>query len=139
MWFLVLCYCDMEKFASLSNADLETLVRECKAYDEALSKSNEVIARGCLSHPFTWKCVRPANGRQLITDGPYSDANGQVSAFLIIEASDMDEAIRVASMHPAAHEGRFLGGGIEVAICELYEQCRRDIPLQSEDSVEMAS
>jgi len=33
---------------------------------------------------------------------------------VIIEARDMSEAVRIASLHPAAHLGEHLGWGIEI-------------------------
>ena len=39
----------------------------------------------------------------------------------IIEACDLDEAVKMASMHPRAHVGHYLGGGIEVRPCESFD------------------
>jgi len=44
-----------------------------------------------------------------------------VGGFFIIEARDLNEAIRVASKHPAAHLGEQVGWGIEVRPIETYE------------------
>jgi len=49
------------------------------------------------------------------------DALQPVGAFFIVEAQDMDEAVQVASKHPGAHVGKFLGGGIEVRACEFFQ------------------
>jgi hypothetical protein len=40
----------------------------------------------------------------------------------MIEASDLNDAIRVASKHPAAHLGEQLGWGIEVRPVEFFQQ-----------------
>ena len=34
---------------------------------------------------------------------------------------DLDEAVKMASMHPGAHVGHYLGGGIEVRPCEAFD------------------
>jgi hypothetical protein len=34
----------------------------------------------------------------------------------------MDEAVEVASKHPGAHLGRYLGGGIEVRPIDMLDQ-----------------
>lgn len=49
-----------------------------------------------------------------MTDGPYAEAKEMVGGFFIIEAADKDEAVRVASLHPAATLGECVGWGIEV-------------------------
>jgi hypothetical protein len=45
-----------------------------------------------------------------------------LGAFFIIEADDRDEAIRIASMHPAAHLGEQVGWGVEVRAIEMFQQ-----------------
>jgi hypothetical protein len=66
--------------------------------------------------------VRPRNGKVLITDGPFAETKEQVGAFFIIEAKALNEAIEVASKHPAAHLNEHLGWGIEVRPIQFFEQ-----------------
>lgn len=40
-----------------------------------------------------------------MTDGPFAETKGQIGGFFIIEAKDLNQAIEVASKHPAAHLG----------------------------------
>jgi hypothetical protein len=53
----------------------------------------------------------------------YPPAFGTVGAFFIVDAADLDEAVDAAAKHPGAHVGQFLGGGIEVRPCDMFEQC----------------
>ncbi|QGN32623.1 YciI family protein [Microlunatus sp. Gsoil 973] len=46
----------------------------------------------------------------LITDGPFTEAKEIVAGFYVIEAADIDMAIRIAQTNPAIAEG----GGVEV-------------------------
>ena len=57
-----------------------------------------------------------------MTEGPYLTTSEPVGAFFIIEARDMDEAVEVASKHPGAHVGQYLGGGIEVRSIDMLDQ-----------------
>jgi hypothetical protein len=41
----------------------------------------------------------------LVSDGPFAETKEQVAGFDIIECRDLDEAIEVASKHPAAKFG----------------------------------
>ena len=49
--------------------------------------------------------VRVRAGELLVTDGPYLEAKEWVGGFDILECSDLDEAIEVASKHPMARRG----------------------------------
>ena len=57
-----------------------------------------------------------------MTDGPFAETKEQVGGFFIIEARDLNEAIRVASKHPAALLGEQVGWGIEVRPIEMFDQ-----------------
>ncbi len=49
--------------------------------------------------------VRVRDGRVLVTEGPYTEAKEWVGGFDIIDCADLDEAIEIASRHPAARSG----------------------------------
>jgi hypothetical protein len=49
--------------------------------------------------------VQLRGGEVLLTDGPFADTKEQIGGFDIIECRDLDEAIEVASKHPAAQFG----------------------------------
>ena len=49
--------------------------------------------------------VRVRDGQVLLTDGPYVETKEQMGGFDIIECSDLDEALEVASKHPMARFG----------------------------------
>jgi hypothetical protein len=88
-----------------------------------------VSAIGIGFHPNTLKSivriaaiVRPRNGKPSVTNGRFAETKVQIGAFFIIEARDLNEAIRVASIHPAAHQDEHLGWCIEVRACDMVEQ-----------------
>ena len=49
--------------------------------------------------------VKVRNGQVLLTEGPFTEAKEWVGGFDIIDCGDLDEAIAIASKHPAAHFG----------------------------------
>jgi hypothetical protein len=49
--------------------------------------------------------VQVRGGEVLLTDGPFAETKEQVAGFDILECKDLDEAIEVASKHPAAGFG----------------------------------
>jgi len=120
MKYLCLAYYDEKKCDALSEAELDAIGSECRPHDEALRKSGCLIAVGSLGPTRASTSVRPRNGRALVIDGPFAETKEQVGSFFILEARDLDEAIRVASMHPAALLNVRLGWGIEVRPIEAF-------------------
>ena len=63
--------------------------------------------------------LRPRGGKVSVTDGPYAETREQLGSYFLIEARDLDEAIRVASKHPAAQLNEHLGWGVEIRPIEV--------------------
>ncbi len=122
MKYLCLAYYDEAKFDALPKAELEAIVSRCPPHDEALRKSGHLIAQASLGPTRSSTTIRPRNGKPQVTDGPFAETKEQVGGFFIIEARDLNEAIRVASKHPAASLGERVGWGIEVRPIEMFEQ-----------------
>jgi hypothetical protein len=49
--------------------------------------------------------VRLRAGEVLVSDGPFTETKEQIGGFDILDCADLDEAIEVASKHPAASFG----------------------------------
>lgn len=112
MKYLLLAYGNEEKFAHLTHADMADLIQKCSAYDQELQATGRVVSGGSLD--WASKSLRLQGGNLSVTDGPYVDTKEVVGGFIIFEAEDFDEAVRVASLHPAARMGEELGWGIEL-------------------------
>jgi hypothetical protein len=122
MKYLCLAYYDEQAFEALSKSDVEAIEREAHTMDRALIDSGHLVAHGSLQPTLSSTCLRPRRGKVSITDGPFVETKEQVGGFFLIEARDLNEAIRVASQHPAAKMGENVGWGIEVRPIEMYEQ-----------------
>lgn len=122
MKFLCLGYYDEKKFEALSKTEMDALVSQCRTHDEDLRQSGHLLAVASLGPTATTRTVRPRNGKVTVTDGPFVETKEQVGAFFLIEARDLDEAVRVASLHPAAHLGERVGWGVEVRPIEMYDE-----------------
>lgn len=120
MKYLCLAYYDVKKFEALSPSELEALVSQCPAYDAALHASGHLLSVASLGPLSASVSVRPRKGRISTTDGPFIETNEQVGSFFLIEARDMDEAVQIASNHPAAHLGEDVGWGIEVRPIDFF-------------------
>jgi hypothetical protein len=119
--YLCLAYYDEKAFDALSKAEVDALVSQCPAHDEELRGSGHLVLQASLGPVRATAALRPSNGKPSVTDGPFVETKEQVGGFFIIEARDLNEAIRVASKHPAANLGEHVGWGIEVRPIEMYQ------------------
>ena len=119
MKFLCLAYYDEAKYERLPKAEFQAIGSQCGARDKALRESGHLLSVASLESPRKATSIRPVSGKATVTDGPFMESKEQVGAFFIIEANDRAEAIRIASLHPAAQLGEAIGWGIEVRAIEF--------------------
>ena len=122
MKYLCLAYYDARKFEALPAAELEVLVSQCPAHDAALRASGRLVAQASLGPLEQTRTIRPRNGKPSFTDGPFAETKEQVGGFFIIDAQNMEDALRIASLHPAALIGEQVGWCVEVRPIEHFEQ-----------------
>lgn len=113
MRYLCLGYYDPARFDELSPAQREALGARCRPHDEAFHATGRVMTVATLDHGGGVR-IRPGDAGPSATDGPFTEARELVGSFFIIEAEDMDEAVAVASLHPAARIGREMGFMLDV-------------------------
>lgn len=121
MKYLCLIYNEERHLATMPPEAVEAIAGECVAYDETLARNGQFVACERLQPTRAARTLRFRDGKLSVTDGPFAETKEQVGGFFIIEARDLNEAIRVASKHPAAHLGERVGWGIEVRPIEGYE------------------
>jgi hypothetical protein len=79
--------------------------RECIACGEALRKAGKMIDGAPLHAVSTATTVRVREGRVSITDGPFAETKEQLAGFYMIDATDLDDALRIAAGIPPARTG----------------------------------
>lgn len=114
MHFLCLCHYDVAKFAALDADELGRIREFCAPHDKALYASGHVRFVGSLAAEDTYRTLRAQVDAVTVETGPYVRSDEPFGAFFLIEAEDIDEAVRIAMLHPGAHLGSKVGGGIEV-------------------------
>ena len=120
MKYLGLAYFTPEKFAALAPGDVKALVSQCPALDDKMRATGKVLVSASLGDLDTWKTLRPRGGKTHVTDGPYIESKEVVGGLFIIEADSHDEALRIASMHPAATLGEQVGWVVELIPMDFY-------------------
>ncbi|MGM9426328.1 YciI family protein [Hydrogenophaga sp. MI9] len=120
MKYLGLAYFNPEKFADMAPDDVQKLVSQCPPLDEQMRATGQVLVSASLGDLERWRTLRPRNGKTLVSDGPYTEAKEVVGGLFIIEADNPDEALRIASMHPAAQLGEQGGWAVELIPMDFY-------------------
>jgi len=105
MKYLCLVYLNEEEWDAQSESEYTALVNDILAYREFLRRSGHLIDARSLQHSHTATTVRVRNGAIAITDGPFAETKEHLGGYLLIEARDLNEAIRLAANMPAAHRG----------------------------------
>lgn len=112
MKYLCLAYGDRKSMEALSEEEMQELFAGCRAHDEELRRSGHFVEG--MSLEWDAMTIRPRGGKPVVTDGPFIESREVVGGLVIIEARDLNEAVRIASLHPAAHLGEKLGWAVEV-------------------------
>jgi hypothetical protein len=116
MKYLSLVYGEEKTLDAMPERDMQTLIDNSLAYDDALRESGHFVAAEALQSVKQGRTLRKRGGKLTVTDGPFAETKEQLLGFLLIEAKDMTEAIALASKVPLLEQG----GTIEVrAIMEL--------------------
>lgn len=105
MKYLCLIYAEEKKRESMSKNELDALIGEYLAFTEGIRKSGHYLSGESLQGVQTAATVRLRNGKVSTTDGPFCETKEQLGGFYLINARDLNEAIRVASKIPSARLG----------------------------------
>jgi hypothetical protein len=105
MKYLCLVYYDERTLEALSEVEYDALVDEVLAYREVLRESGHYVVSDGLQSVQTATTIRIRAGRVSATDGPFAETKEQLGGFMLIEARDLNDAIRVASRIPPLRLG----------------------------------
>ena len=100
--------------------DVKKLVGQCPALDDKMRATGKVLVSASLGDLDSWRALRPRSGKTHVSDGPYTESKEVVGGMFIIEADSRDEALRIASMHPAATLGEEGGWAVELIPMDFY-------------------
>jgi hypothetical protein len=98
MKYVCLVYGTEDKMAQIPDA-------ECVDFGEQLAERGQRLGGQALEPTHTATTVRVRNGQVSVTDGPFAETKEQLAGFYLIEARDLNEAIRIASKIPPARIG----------------------------------
>ncbi len=98
MKYLCLVYLDRENWSACSD-------KVCADYVQHLVEQDTFVAGEPLHPVDTATTVRVRNGQTQLYDGPFAETKELLAGFYLVDARDLNEAIRIAGGIPPARYG----------------------------------
>jgi hypothetical protein len=98
MKYLLLVYGEEERMATVPDAD-------CMECGMEMDRAGKRLAAEALHPVHTATTVRVRGGAATVTDGPFAETKEQLAGFYLVDAEDLDDAIRIAGTLPPARIG----------------------------------
>ncbi|MEO7222136.1 MAG: YciI family protein [Devosia sp.] len=105
MRYMCLVHFEHSKLDGLPLAEKQDVDRRSMAYDQELFERGNLVMAQAVQGGDSAVLVRVRNGKVSATDGPFIETKEQMAGFVLIEARDMNEAVRIASAIPLAEIG----------------------------------
>ncbi|WP_254512149.1 YciI family protein [Anatilimnocola floriformis] len=102
MNYMLLIYTDE---ASWTDGEREDCYQESIALTHQLKKEGKYRAASPLHSVTTATSVRVRDGKRQVTDGPFAETREQLGGYFIVDAADLDEALKIAERIPGARKG----------------------------------
>jgi hypothetical protein len=109
MRYVCLAYVGGTQLDALTDGQRADLRHAASACAEELRRSGHLVSAEPLMSVRAATTLRVREGSQVSLDGPAVETAEQLDEVLVLEARDLNEAIRLAARHPAARLG-----GIEI-------------------------
>jgi hypothetical protein len=117
MKYMVLIYLDETRFAAMTQDERDAFANGMLDYDDDLRASGHYILGEPLKPPSEAVTLRKWDGSLTATDGPFMETKEHLSGFILVEARDLNEAIRLAARMPLVTVG-----SIEVRPLDVLER-----------------
>jgi hypothetical protein len=103
--FALLIYTDDTLIDALPEAQFDSSMRDCIAHADEMRNEGRPLDSQQLEGADRARSMRVRNGRRTVVDGPFAETKELLAGFNIIEAEDLDEAVRMAEEFPWAEFG----------------------------------
>jgi len=105
MKYICLGYLDEARWDNLSESEQKSFIDGCLAYDRDMREAGHYVGGEALQSVRMATTLRRKNGKLVITDGPFAETKEQLGGIIILEATDLNQAIQVMSNHPSLQHG----------------------------------
>jgi hypothetical protein len=108
--YMLMCCIEEKRWLALPEAERDAVMKDYGRWVGDLERAGQHRATEKLAGSASAKTLRLANGRPVVTDGPYAETKEQFGGFHIVECNGVDEALAIAARIPTLR----VGGTIEV-------------------------
>ena len=102
MKYMLLVYLDEH---CLTESERQDCYQKSAQLARDLNASGNYISAAPLHPTATATSVRVREGKRLVTDGPFAETREQLGGYYLIEAENLDEALKIAARIPVADKG----------------------------------
>jgi len=90
---------------AMNDAQREACFKDSTQLCHDLHASGNFLAANPLHPTTTATSVRVRDGKPIVTDGPFAETREHLGGYFLIDAPNLDEAIRIAARIPGARKG----------------------------------
>jgi hypothetical protein len=105
MKYMLLVHHDEKVFGTFSETKQQQMLEESVQLTHKLHADGKYLSASPLHPASTAAIVRVRDGKSFVTDGPFIETREQLAGYFLIDAKDLDEAIRIAARVPGARIG----------------------------------
>ena len=105
MKYLCLIYSDETQWQKLPKAEMDKMMGEFFNFTDSIKASGHHLGSNRLQPTPAATTVRIRDGKLSTTDGPFAETREQLGGYYLVEAPDLNDAIRIASKIPTARFG----------------------------------
>jgi hypothetical protein len=105
MQYMCLIYDDENTWDNLPEDERNAVFAEYGSFTESIKGSGNYVAGDALQPTSTATTVRIRDGKTMVTDGPFAETKEQLGGYYLVEAKDVDEALKIAEQIPSARYG----------------------------------
>ncbi len=105
MEYLLTIYQSEAAMRNATEGDRNAMFKEYGAFTQEIIKSKHMKGGNALEPSSTATTVRVREGKTLTTDGPFAETKEQLGGYYLVDAKDLDEAIKLAARIPGAKIG----------------------------------
>jgi hypothetical protein len=119
MQYLLLIYNSEKTWADMPQEEQGKHFGDYMQFSADIKKSGHFKAGEALQPVHTATTVRVRNGKTQTTDGPFAETREQLGGYYLVEAKDLDEAVKIAARIPDAAIGE---GSVEIRPIMVFDK-----------------
>jgi hypothetical protein len=105
MKYMLLIHEDEKAWEGLPEQARQRIYGEYRQLSAELEATGNYLTGAELQPTSTATSVKVREGKPIVTDGPFAETREQLAGFFLVEAQNLDEAIKIAARIPSARTG----------------------------------